>query len=496
MPKVVGGKLLAKAMPKYGAINFQLGTLQGFKNQFVRAKPATSTLPLPPLAINMLAAAINCGYGNTPGEMVTPLNFPWWPDLQKYLTARLHLLMSLLDEVSAPPNVRCTPFAPLVETTEIGDMSTLLGMLLCRVATERWAAKFRKGSKVVRFWHWKVTRDAATCMDSQVRPGIRDVNNPDFIYQLEDGWYTTEAKGTFGAEDWSDLRKGLEQARKFDAIAFNDLSANAIVQAPVIGFSCTMAYFDKQAELQVTHLDPPNQRRERSNSLKIVKEFADLVCFERAFAQFYLLSDPVLLKRGSFVQHLPEMEWRRLRHGSEAAEPIYLGMPKVMADLEQVLKLTLTALRLIVPLAAVLQDTFTNGFSLNLEHARTVCVAGLLAKARNSEGLERHLWRKLLRIVRNFLKNDGASGHDLLVILARMAIFPHSNNQNFSILELRDKLLKVAERSQNYVQLKAKLSLQNNPRDRIEVAPTDYGLLLITGRWSAAATKASKLLKI
>ena len=212
--------------------------------------------------MGLLAAALDAGYGAAPDDMLG-MSAAKWDALRQYQIVRLLQLTALMEVTAATPiTVKRAEFVDALESSEKVHMAYLLGSIFCRVATQAWVQQALAPAALQRFWHLKVAKDAAVTLDFRARAGGTKLDNPDFIFEAGNHWYTAEAKGSFGPESWAVLKVGLLQASKLEELRFFDFTAGVTLQKPIKGFTCTMAYFDaKSRDINVTHLDPAMRAR-------------------------------------------------------------------------------------------------------------------------------------------------------------------------------------------------------------------------------------------
>lgn len=475
------------------AIDFRLKT-NSFKAQFKLGTIAKSNLTLQTMAL----LALNSGYGATSSELFGLPPLLWWTELQAYLKARLALTDSLL---STTGGVITSSF-PLkrLEKTEQGDMSYMVGMLFCRVAAEEWVNQYVAGATITKFWHLSVAENSAASLSFVTSKGGKRVLKPDFIFELSSGdWYTIEAKGTFDNRRWSLLKPGLKQASKIQNITYWDHSSkpSPIFKTEKIkGYACTLTYFDKKNELQVTYVDPV-VRMDRT-SLALVKEFAQLVRYEQAFIQYHMLSEPILEKKPSWMNILDGANWQIMFRNPDPTISIYVGMPKLMEDLRQHLRLALSTLRIVVPMISCLLGNTTD--SNAIEDAKKKCLNEL--ESHKNEEIEeyRGTWERAVAFINHTLLNNESAqqqAETMLNKLIRTNFLPRLNGgSKLNILSLIKQLEVAQSRTKQYTELTASLKQQKSPAYGLKISMSDHGLLVLSGQWTSETKRIAKTVKI
>jgi len=455
-------------------INFKLGAVN-FRRQF-----EAGTTPSSPLNVGSLGlAAVNCGYGAVPAELfsVSP-SPPWWPALTAYFQARLTLLTSLITTTGT----RTYSSIPLehLETTEKGDASYLFGMLFCRVATDQWVQDYMPMQTVTNFWHLRVAKNSAASLWAVTRPWGKDVQNPDFIFQLKNGdWYSIEAKGTFEDERWTLVQDGLLQANKITRINYIDLSSATATRKSkkITNYACTLAYFDAKNELQVIHADPVVKNS--GSSLFFVPEFAELVRYEQAFSQYEVLGRMNTSQR-SWMDVLDGADWRLMFDGQNRDMQCYVGMPVMMKNIWLHLRLALSVLRVVMPRISIL---FTSNTTVELRREGRAELLSELKMKMQEDLNHRSVWNKVIKAIQKIGEEEKMAeqeGTMVLDTLYALKFLPPIDTGDSSIKSLLAQFEKVKTTMKGYLDLKAKLE-QKDTLSSYTLDMSDHGLLIFTG---------------
>lgn len=318
------------------SLNFSLKPKKFISSQFVQASPPIA-LPAP-LDPAVIAAASDCGYGASAACLgIVPVNE--WFALQAFAINRFLGVASL---VTAPVagSWKLASFAKFIEKSEKSPAAHILGSVYCRYAAEQWQSSC--GFALKRFWHFGLAKHPAVNL-----AGLNPVNasqNPDFVYENSNGdWFAIEAKGSLGKKDYSELKEGLEQASKFQAISFIEPAAGNVVSAALAGFACSGTYFDMHSnELQVEHVDPPSDPIFGSDSQEpgrfLIPEFADLVRFHQAVLEFGEQDQEAARREISAV-------WRKWHGGGN----VLVGISEPHLTMRAELDWAIRALSLVVP---------------------------------------------------------------------------------------------------------------------------------------------------
>jgi hypothetical protein len=338
-------------------------TLKGasFKALFEPSSKPSRPLPPYPLAANLLAAALDAGYGAGPAEMLGA-SAGEWVKIRRYMRARFECLLSLLRPSTAiPSTIGRSVVVDALEMTEKIHMAFLLGTVFCRVANREWTQHILTGvGSIDRFWHRQVATHQAVCLQHAARAGTEKVQNPDFLFRAGGEWFSGEAKGSFANEDWDILRDGLQQASKLTTLKFFDLDAMDWQDELIRGFSCTQAWFEPSThELQVTHVDPPAvvAQREQDSEWYGVADFAVLVRALQACTQFQSLAPDDGPVADEFGQLPDGVLWRRIDPGGSFEQPAAIGLVEAVGKAQDSMRLAVAALSLIVPACAAARES-------------------------------------------------------------------------------------------------------------------------------------------
>lgn len=485
------GKISRKKSLKHETIRFKKkGKYKHFfKKQFINASP--SSVQLAPTKQELVKAALNSGYGSHHYDRLN-ISQAEWNTFGNFLNQRFHMLLALLTSASLP--LTCGTVHKLLETTELMPMSNLLGSIFCRIASDSWESTFNHQGKILHFWHWKIFRNPAVQLTGQHRLGMVKVLNPDFVFKTSRGWYTVEAKGSFdrNPQVWTELRWGLQQAAKFEQISIYEIRSCQTIKFPVSGYACTMAYFDQNQHLQVTHLDPPSPLpgADVSTATIVVQEFIYLVQLEQAFDQFTLLSRPSDgLPRAANESTL--IDWRLIFGQADADDAIFIGKPYLMNDLKAQVSLALKALRILMPIVGdkAAFGSRDRAAEKNLVEAdiQSLRQTWMTEASRARSPIDRSFWRGLASITdlpTERLPPD-IFWKDLL---KRSTITPLLENPsgegNISILDLSDRVKKIFDELTLYASILSDVTQRNDtPRSELKLSATDNGLLLAPRKW-------------
>ncbi|WP_117309380.1 hypothetical protein [Stenotrophomonas sp. G4] len=268
---------------------------RAFLGQFALAAPAVQNL-LSPYDAGFLAAAADCGYGNSKFYRVH-MTLGDRKDLLRYLRRQGKQVRSLFSVAPSAPGgslaVALKPYVATLQSSERASLGYAIGSIYARVATESWHAHpaRAKGGPPPRFWHFSIAGHAAV----QVM-GIgknHESDSPDYIVEDATGkWSAVEAKGSLGSFDNRNACDGMKQACKFERIAFLCPITHVIRVHPIGDRVCVYTYVDGSNELQTIHIDPPGEgvrdNAEWDGNL-IIAEAADLVRFDEAMMQYISL---------------------------------------------------------------------------------------------------------------------------------------------------------------------------------------------------------------
>jgi hypothetical protein len=410
-PKKHGGRVAAARLPRRALHKTDLDfTLKGaeFKKLFKASPKAGRPLPPYPLAANLLAAALDAGYGNGQGELLGA-SASEWAAVQSYMRARFECLLSLLrPSSSVPPTILRGIVVDALEMTEKIHMAFLLGTVYCRVANCEWTQHVASTlGPIDRFWHRQVATHQAVSLEHTAREGTGKVQNPDFLFRAGGEWFSAEAKGSFAGEDWEILRGGLQQASKLTTLKFFDLNAMAWQDEVIRGFTCTQAWFDSTTqELQVTHVDPPgdNELPGREHEWHGVADFAVLVRALQACSQFHALSSDDTVVADQFPELPDGVRWKHMDRSVALEQPTAIGLVEGLDKSRESIRLAVAALSLIVPVCAAVreaiqaaQDRDEKPATQGLSRRWNALAKRLLAKA-FEKGIPPHVadyWKRL-----------------------------------------------------------------------------------------------------
>lgn len=264
----------------------------GFLSQFSNASPGRDHLPSPRDA-RFHAAAEDCGYGDKKRYRVRMTSHER-SELLKYLRRQGRQVRSLFKVAPSMPlgaqSVTLKSFAKSLHSNEKGSLGYVLGSIYSRVATERWHAHPARatGGPPRRYWHFSIAGHSAVQLVGLLKH--HDKDSPDYIVEDAKGnWSAVEAKGSLGKFDNSNACAGMEQAHKFDWVAFLCPISHAIHVHPIGDRVCVYTFVDASNELQVVHIDPPGGPSagdaEWGGDL-IIAEAADLVRLDEAMVQY------------------------------------------------------------------------------------------------------------------------------------------------------------------------------------------------------------------
>lgn len=450
-------------------------------------------LDLNPLALRL--AVLNCGYGATQDE-IAPLPDDGamgaleWEMLKAYLRARLDMVMGLLAASPTHPGVRVkSGVVARLEKTEKGDIGYALGSIFCRYATDAWAGRLEPRQVVKTFWHWSIACDRAVAVGT-LRSRMGKAQNPDYIFSVGGAWHTTEAKGTLvGGENWTELQEGFKQAEKIESLLVVDAAQDFEPSLhPVQSFACTLAHFGAQDALQVVHLHshasmPP--AAPGKNTLAVVPQFAELVCFERAFSQFSNLGQPIMERlEWMDLPTSPPADWRLMHYSADSAACIYIGMPRGMAQHEVELMAVVRGLRLVMPVCAAASSTKLQGpqFRARVEGLR-------ISLRQQANRADAPIWRAWVTALDSAQAESTVVGLDWKAVLraitaAQWSVGPSKNQTVMGLLAdlegVRDNGSKGA--------LFGTLQQLGGVGEKLQIAVSDHGLLLASGRWNPNQT--------
>lgn len=448
-----------------------------FKKQFGKAaatKPLFTASPAS-VALQLEAAALDAGYGaraaEAPGVAAAD-----WPGLVAYQRARHGLLMSLLSVTGG--RVTKQAFVARVEKTERVGLGFLLGSVLCRLATERWASEVLAAT-LNRFWHVSVTTDPAASLRHW--PAGVQALLPDYVFRAGRHWYTAEAKGSCDGLAWGQLRSGLMQASSVTNIAFvrRPGGGRPLQAAPVKAATCTMAHF-RGERLHVAHVDPPAPAGpQEAPAPAWVEPFAALVQLEQALARFDALPTSPQLAPPWGAQGAG-CAWRLLAaDGPSGAPPLWLGAPLPMLQQRRGLQLALRLLRALLPLCAMPADGAHRARELNAALQAPVPAADIQraweVATRQFPDATGDEWLWLLE-TRTRLDAEGLTRATLLVQLARLAL-PDGQ----ALEDLAGNIARDADRTRQQLMLRQRLQPQPEMPDAPRLAAmTDAGFIVAT----------------
>lgn len=386
---------------------------QKFYAQFVQPAPGVSGFePLPDPAslagaAQLTAAALDAGDGDNrpPMPVHTAADLI---ALQNHLVVQKDLVQSLVGTNTVGSSV-VQPFAVRTEKSGKTSNSFALGMLYARVATGLWAQANSWGA-VKRFWHFGVLASTAVSFHATA---VNKALNPDFVVQHGNGvWACVEAKGTLGAMDRAELKKGMHQACKMSTIQWQAPKGGPLQRVVVAAQACVMTYFAApDGTLEVVHMDPPGSdaglNATDPEGPVWLLEGADFVRWFQALAQFDAM--PALSpEQGPADRADGELDWARW----PGRPDMWVGVPSIMRAHTATVDWALDVLRWMVPALGRWRDRSIRSPELDAQR-----VAGRLhrmaAHARKQSRLEAsaerfprsHAWQALATLLRGLARS-------------------------------------------------------------------------------------------
>lgn len=303
------------------------------------APPSLSPLPHPH-AVDILFAALDCGYGNILAFLGPPAAVPApgfanmglttkaeWKQLGTYIYSKVNLLGDIFGTtvVAGAPCVNALSFVPQLEKNEKGSFSYFLGMVYARHALEQAvvAAPVVPGF-VSRILHFHTAQGGPIQIQGLPFPLVGAATDaPDFLVQLGNGtWGLIEAKGSLGKRENSTLAKAQQQVVQYPMVNFSVGGGAPALLA--ISF-CAISYaYVENGNLQVEYIDPepdndPLERVRRGEALAnpIFMPAADCLRFLQACGHFASQAED-----GGKAERY--MHWTRFK------DALWLGLPKEM----------------------------------------------------------------------------------------------------------------------------------------------------------------------
>lgn len=303
------------------------------------APPAISPLPHPH-AVDILFAALDCGYGNVlaflgpPGALPGPgfasmgvMTKADWKALGTYIYGKVTLLGDIFGTAAGAggPCVNTLPFVRKLEKNEKGSFSYFLGMVYARYALEQAvvAAPAVPGF-VSRILHFHTAQGGPIQIQGLPMPPVAGAADaPDFLVQLNNGtWGLLEAKGSLGGRANSTFHKAQQQVQQYPMVNFS-VGIGAPALLAINFFAISYAYVEN-GNLQVEYIDPepdsdPLERVRRGEALAnpIFMPAADCLRFLQACGHFASQAED-----GGEAERY--MRWTRSKDG------LWLGVPKDM----------------------------------------------------------------------------------------------------------------------------------------------------------------------
>lgn len=325
------------------------------------------TLPTPPSVTfpDLIKWAIDAGYGAQNGvdqDAFLAIPASDRTRLGDYQRARLTLLMHLL-RIDPSTGLYRDTVVRYLESSDKSDAAFILGGIACRFATEAWLTSHSRS--LTRFWHYSIYSNTAVCgfnfsvstlkvaakkkipansATPAAKPSKLDGDRrPDYLVECNRGrWYAVEAKGTFGGFDYSDVKDGMDQARRLRSITFADPVKGGPGALPIrhviADYACSCAYFDQHDHLNVNFVDPPADATETEDDddvfdLEMDTTVAELLQFYRTVQQFRNLSSvrprklPAMLGRSDHLIRWSEIHFSSERRRIEDRMGLWVGIP-------------------------------------------------------------------------------------------------------------------------------------------------------------------------
>lgn len=313
--------------------------------------PAIS-LPLShPGSSDVLAAALDCGYGNilsflglppaaapAPGSTgMSLITKAEWKELGTYIYSKANLLgdaFGITGGIAGAPHcINVFSFAPQLEKSEKTSFSYFLGMVYARYALEQAIAVLPGHVHVHRILHFH-TSATAPIKISGVAAALTSSSNPDFLVELSNGsWGLLEAKGTLDGRNTRHLKTAVGQVEKYPQVHFwvpapppapAPGAPAAIAQLLNIKLKAISYAYVQAGNLQVEYIDPDEDddpvervRRGDAEAVPVFMPAADCLRFLQACGHFANQAED----GGEAEQY---MHWTRFKDG------LWLGLPNEM----------------------------------------------------------------------------------------------------------------------------------------------------------------------
>lgn len=303
---------------------------------------ATSFIPTWTAALGpleLLGYALDAGYGS-PTDLLDKTTMP--RQLRQFMTLRMRSAWQLLKKDHTGYQARS--FVSQLDTTDMGDASTILGSICARASIAVWLRNQTPRQKVLRFWHYSVyTNRSVGKRVVSLNWGL-DKSAPDFLVcaKASSGpqiWYPLEAKGTLGPRKWSLTTRGLAQAAKVGMLQIYT-KGPTFNYYPIKAF-CSQAHLHGSPPyLKATLVDPPPA--EGAHTLELCEPLGVLHQLARSATQWEELTS------GKASPSANGHRWAKVTRGLGFGASLELGISNAVYDAKATIVSLIRAFDLLV----------------------------------------------------------------------------------------------------------------------------------------------------
>lgn len=295
--------------------------------------PAPDMLPFAPL--DLIAYAVDSGYG-APAHLFGAGTLTMPTEFGRFVRLRARSTRNLLKKTAA--GWKRQDFVAQLDSTELGDASTILGVICARAAMERWLAK--NGWTLVRFWHYSVYNAKSVGRRVVGLSASTGGQTPDFLVCARNtgngqlAWFSLEAKGTLdvlsitSAPVWEKVRDGLQQALQIEGV----FTFPGVNWYPIDAAFCSHARIDAATDvMSVLLVDPEPEAN--AGPFKLVEPLGVIYQLAQSVSQWHALAR----SPGRNTEISGGYVWQSMARGLGIGNSIYLGVAVTVYDQRDVL---------------------------------------------------------------------------------------------------------------------------------------------------------------
>ena len=298
----------------------------------IPAAPPTNSWTAPLSPAQLVGHALDAGYG-APADLLGPGHTAMPLELQQFMTLRMRSAWKLLKKRAA--GYEAHSFVSMLDATDKGDASTILGSICARAAIEKWLQSQTPKQKILRFWHYSVYTSKSVGRQAAALTWNGGQSAPDFLVCAKPAtgpqkWYALEAKGMLGPRDWSAIQNGLNQAQLVCAIQVFPAGGTHF---PTKAF-CAQAHLSHSL-LMATLVDPPPA--DDALSLQLCEPLGVLRHLARGVVQWAALTDDRTITEDG------QVHWARLARGVGVGAPLEVGVLSTVYEASETIGVVLRA---------------------------------------------------------------------------------------------------------------------------------------------------------